>query len=125
MAGALSLAVSITAVVWPGAAAGRVFRYTGAQQRYVVPSKVTVIRVLAVGGKGAALTPDTIGGLGATASATLPVAPGETLYVEVGGNARGFVGGFNGGGPGDSNCCAGGGGGASDVRTVSVADAAS
>jgi hypothetical protein len=43
----------------------------------------------------------------------LPVTPGQTLYVEVGGDG-GFEGGFNGGG---TSVFGDGGGGASDIRT--------
>ncbi|MFH5232005.1 glycine-rich protein [Antrihabitans spumae] len=56
------------------------------------------------------------GGLGAIASGTVPVAAGSTLFVVVGG----FLG-FNGGGNANQNRSFGGG--ASDVRTVSSADA--
>ena len=49
------------------------------------------------------------------------VTPGQTLYVEVGGNGTdadlGGTGGFNGGGDGGGTGGASGGGGASDVRT--------
>jgi hypothetical protein len=121
----LCLAISATAMLWPGVAVGKTFTSTGSQQIYLVPPGVRAVHVLAAAGTGAAVTLSTTGGFGATASANLPVTPGQTLYVEVGGNASGFSGGFNGGGDGDSQCCAGGGGGASDVRTVSLANAGS
>jgi hypothetical protein len=93
------------------------FNYTGAEQTFTVPAGVFSVQVLAVGGSGG--TAGALGGVGAQVSGDLSVTPGETLYVEVGGNGQsqgpsnyGGSGGFNGGGSGG-----GGGGGASDVRT--------
>jgi hypothetical protein len=91
------------------------FTYTGGEQTFMVPAGVSSVHVEAVGGRGGSGS----GGGGAPAEVTgeLAVTPGETLYVEVGGNgseAPGFNGGGNGGGAG-----AGGGGGASDIRTAS------
>jgi Glycine rich protein len=96
------------------------FVYTGAEQTFVVPAGVHSVQVLAVGGHGGRAGLDPIGGVAAQVTGALTVRPGETLYVEVGGNgAPGeagsqelHAGGFNGGGDG-----AGGGGGASDVRS--------
>jgi hypothetical protein len=93
------------------------FTYTGSQQTLVVPAGVGSVQIAAVGAPGGG----SAGGLGGTASATVPVTPGETLYVDVGGAATGLSGGFNGGGDagsGASNGGAGGGGGASDVRST-------
>jgi hypothetical protein len=94
------------------------FTSTGAEQSFVVPAGVTSVRVRAVGGAGEtamAVSPfqgAAPGGAGALVAGSLPVTPGETLYVEVA--ASGFNGGgqfgFDGGGMG---------GGASDVRTLS------
>ncbi|HXB15066.1 MAG TPA: IPT/TIG domain-containing protein [Solirubrobacteraceae bacterium] len=87
------------------------FGATGAAQTFIVPPGVTMLGVRAVGGRGHG------GGEPAEVTGELSVAPGQTLYVEVGGSPTGKAGGFNGGGDGgDSE--AGGGGGASDVRTV-------
>nr|WP_246324744.1 fibronectin type III domain-containing protein [Petropleomorpha daqingensis] len=105
------------------------FSYTGGEQTFVVPDGVTSIHVLAVGGHGGEVeqSPPIRGGSGAVVEADADVAPGQTLYVNVGGNgvaaqpttAVGLVpGGFNGGGAG-SNSGGSGGGGASDVRTTS------
>lgn len=112
---------------------------TGTTATFVVPAGVTSVQVQAVGGKGGddAAHIDTFGisdplrtgGFGALLSATLPVTPGETLYVYVAGNgiaaqSSGAVaaGGANGGGSSGAGASAGGGagggGGASDVRTV-------
>jgi hypothetical protein len=101
--------------------------FTGSQQSFVVPGGVQSIAVSASGAQGGAGAPDSspnaAGGEGARVQVTLPVTPGQTLAVLVGGQgARGdTAAGFNGGGdPG--GCCgnvpesAGQGGGASDVR---------
>jgi hypothetical protein len=95
------------------------------QATFVVPARVTSVKVDLVGGRGGS-GPETnsSGGYGATLSADLDVTPGQTLYVLVGGNgadgATGGTGGTNGGGSGGS-ALGGGGGGASDVRTVTSA----
>lgn len=103
----------------PGAV---VFGYTGAEQQYVVPNGVTMVRVVAIGGAGAAGAASPTGagpgGIGGQVQADVPVAPGEPLFVEVGGSPdQPGAGGFNGGG--DSRNGGGGGGGASDIRTCS------
>ncbi|QSO51984.1 hypothetical protein JZ785_25025 [Alicyclobacillus curvatus] len=100
-----------------------IFSYTGSQQTYTVPTGVRLLYVQAIGGKGAAGSGGSTGGYGADASAYVPVTPGETLYIQVGGNASGRQGGYNGGATNTNNInpyFAGGGGGASDVRTVST-----
>ncbi len=111
LAALLTLVVSATAH-----AANQTFTYTGAEQTFVVPEGITAVQVTAVGGHGGSGTPGGAGGPAAQVSGVLSVNPGETLYLEVGGNggeAGPFsAGGFNGGGEG-----AGGGGGATDVRT--------
>ena len=112
------------------------FVSTGAEQTFVVPAGITSIQVFAVGGKGGnggasgAIPAD--GGFGAVATGTIAVTPGQTLFVNVGGN--GGVATANRGAPADvqrrrrrwlrrrraAECNGGGGGGgASDVRTVS------
>lgn len=124
----------------PAHAATETFTSPG-EHPFVVPAGVTSIQIAAVGGKGgsgndgygASFGP---GGFGATAAGTVPVTPGQHLFVEVGGNggtstspgARGS-GGFNGGAEGGGGvlcpnpivAAGGGGGGASDVRTSSRA----
>lgn len=111
-------------------ASTKLFSYTGSEQTVTVPAGVTSIHVVAVGAPGGSSGSGS-GGLGAQASTDLSVTPGETLYIEVGGNgsdasfANGGSGGFNGGGNGISSPAlmgaggAGGGGGASDIRTSS------
>jgi ribosomal protein L35 len=98
------------------------FSYTGAERTYVVPAGVTEVNITASGSPGEEIL-GAHGGASDTASGTATVTPGQTLYVEVGGNVG--IGGtgnpaFNGGGA----STAGHGGGASDVRTVSMSNAA-
>jgi hypothetical protein len=101
---------------------GKHFFYTGAEQTFTVPEGVHVIRMGAAGGAGGATAPAS-GGEGAVLGGTALVSPGQTLYVEVGGEgqseAEGGEGGFNGGGSATEG---GGGGGASDIRTAPRAD---
>src|ERR1700729_1129603 len=97
----------------------RTFKYTGTEQTFKVPSGVTQITVVARGAAGGArggeYAPRADGG---RVYAVIPVIPGETLYVVVGGRGRRNTGGYNGGGkPGKDYYHHGcGGGGASDVR---------
>lgn|GEM_PF-2944753 len=107
---------------------------TGVEQSFQVPAGVTSVSVVAVGAPGADSFEDfsghtALGGRGGTASADLTVTPGTELFIEVGGLPSNpgscyplaqCIGGFNGGG---SSHFGGGGGGASDVRTVSNAEA--
>jgi hypothetical protein len=109
------------------------YGYTGAEQVFVVPDGINTIHVVAIGGSGADSTgrpggiPGGLGGIGARVEGTLFVTPGQTLYVEVGGNGGDLNcvcnGGFNGGGDGaidapSANFGGGGGGGASDIRAL-------
>ena len=105
------------------------FNYLGASQSWVVPAGVTQVTITAAGAEGGADCYGIHGGKGASVVATIPVTPGETLLVNVGGGGGvplatgGYCttegsGGFNGGAPGGtvSYYAGGGGGGASDVR---------
>jgi hypothetical protein len=97
------------------------FKYTGAEQSFVVPGGVTSITIVALGAAGAGY--DDYGhqlysGRGGRVFAVIPVTPGEKLHVFVGGLGT-TTGGFNGGGNpgiGQKNPPGYGGGGASDVR---------
>ena len=125
------------------------FEFTGAPESFVVPEGVCSLTIDTSGAQGgnwvAPGGPSNPGGLGGRATATIPVTPGETLIVRVGGRgddapfptvdalgdagrdraaapdvgvAEFANGGFNGGGDsadGLSTPAAGGGGG-SDVR---------
>ena len=97
----------------------KTFRYTGNRQSFIVPEGVKRLKIVARGGMGAA--PESSGGSGVgRVSATIPVTPGEELYIFVGGAGSKQAGGFNGGGDGGTGnyceCNGYGGGGASDVR---------
>lgn len=94
----------------------KTFDHTGAEQTWTVPDGVTTVTIDASGAQG--------GGAGASYSrggraiGTITVTPGQVLYVNVGGQPTGIVGGFNGGGAA-GGAEAFGAGGASDVRTAS------
>jgi|GEM_PF-1704844 len=103
------------------------FSFTGAEQQFVVPANVPLVRIECYGAQGGTATTLGIGGSGGFAAGDYAVVPGETLFVYVGGlggngsiNGAGGLGGFNGGGNGgpgfDNSASGGGGGGASDVR---------
>jgi hypothetical protein len=111
------------------------YNYTGSEQMFTVPAGVSMVRVNAIGAAGGTNGTIGTGGTGGSAYAPLPVTPGETLYVEVGGpgldasSTRGTgaqAGGFNGGGAGSAadttSFAPASGGGASDVRTSPSAD---
>jgi hypothetical protein len=101
----------------------RTFYYTGGKQTFDVPIGVTQVTIVAKGAAGSNGGPDSQysagngGGAGYT-QATIPVTPGESLAIFVGGS--GMRGGFNGGegrkGIACRRQCFGFGGGASDVR---------
>ena len=105
------------------------FTFTGFEQFWDVPTGVTTVDVVAIGASGGTGSfTGKAAGKGAVRSATLPVVPGQRLWIAVGGtgqsspgtSAAGAAGGFNGGAAGGSGLTGGGGGGgASDVRTVS------
>ncbi len=89
------------------------FVYDGAEQTWTVPTGVTAATFTLAGGAGGQVTGGGDGGVGAQLRATLPVTPGETLRVVVGGQAsQAGAPGFNGGGMGTS---AGSGGGATSI----------
>ena len=79
------------------------------EHSFPVPNGVSSLTVGAIGEPGGAASGGA-GGPGAAVGATLPVTPGDTLYVEI------DVGGA-------ASDVSGDGGGASDLRTCSVADA--
>jgi hypothetical protein len=82
-----------------------------AAQSFAVPFGVTQATIVAAGGQGAGP-----GAEGGSVTATIPVTPGESLAVYVGGAAVAGTGGFNGGGNSGGAGCNSGGGGASDIR---------
>ena len=107
--------------------------YTGTgEQTFVVPSGVSSVQVTAIGGAGGNGYYGYNPGAGAQVTTTLPVAPGHTLYIEVGANGapsagvNGGAGGAGGGGAGGTgggsqygSYGGGGGGGATDIQTTS------
>ena len=90
------------------------FSFTGAEQKFTVPSGVKSVKVDASGAAGAGIKLKKLG-RGGRVTANIPVTQGEILYVFVGGQGTTASGGFNGGAAGGSS---GGdaGGGASDLR---------
>jgi LPXTG-motif cell wall-anchored protein len=121
-AGALGLGLVLVGGVAPASAGTgtEVFTTTGSTA-FVVPAGVTLIHVIALGGSGGGLStfdPSLKGGEGALISADLPVTPGATYHVHVGGNGAVTTGGANGGGAGGNSNGGGGGGGASDLRSA-------
>ncbi|MDW5598902.1 glycine-rich protein, partial [Conexibacter stalactiti] len=87
------------------------FTYTGGARTWEVPTGVTEATFTLRGAAGAAGAPGGAGGLGAEVRATLPVTPGETLTIRVGGEgALTGAGGFNGGGAARAGAGAGGDG---------------
>ena len=114
------VAANVTVTPSIGGTGTATFNYTGAMQTFTVPPGVTSITINAEGAQGGG----NAGGLGGSATATLPVTPGEVLEVWVGGRPTQEIGpgGFNGGGAVVVEPCGSGptyshpGGGASDVR---------
>jgi hypothetical protein len=95
------------------AQSSQVFNYTGVQQTFIVPNGVTSITVDAYGAQGGSNWSGNVN-YGGYVQADIPVTPGTTLYIYVGGQPSGLAGGFNGGGIGETGGA--GGGGASDIR---------
>jgi hypothetical protein len=113
--GSLAAATTIYAVQANMNQGSQVFNYTGAQQTWTVPAGVNSVNVDVQGGQGGNTSWGTAG-LGGRVQATIPVTPGSTIIINVGGQGTTSVGGFNGGGTPYGCGCVGGGGGASDIR---------
>lgn len=94
----------------------KTFAYTGQPQKFRVPMGVTHVTVVARG----AGSQSARGGL---VQAIIPVTPGESLTIFVGGTPAETLGGYNGGGDGATGGTQDGrgGGGASDVRQGGIA----
>lgn len=93
------------------------FSYTGGEQTWVVPSGISSISVTAYGAAGGTVDSSlAAGGLGGGVTGNVPVTPGETIDIYVGGAGSGVGngsvggGGYNGGG---ASVGSGGGGGGS------------
>ena len=116
---AVVCAVGLLAGAGSSLAETKTFKSEGKEQEFKVPAGVTSVGVVAVGGVGGSGTanpgagPGGAGGLGAIVTGNLAVTPGQTLYVEVGGNGESGegkgAGGFNGGGSGRPTFSGGGG----------------
>ena len=93
------------------------FNYTGDTQTWDIPSCVNSINVTLAGASGGGSS----SGAGAVLNGIINVTPGQTLFINVGGQGSLNSGGFNGGGNSISANNNGngsyGGGGASDIRT--------
>ena len=94
------------------------FTFSGASQTFVVPSCVNTITMEAWGAQGGANWSSNTN-YGGYAKGTFTVSPGSSLVIYVGSQPSGTVGGFNGGGNGETS--GQGGGGASDVRQGGIA----
>jgi hypothetical protein len=122
------LAISVLAIGLGPADAGLAttepFEFTGGAQEFAVPDGVQCATFDVLGAAGGDPTEAGVApGAGAEAHVTIPVTPGESIQINVGGagvaGSSGGAGGFNGGGEGGQNPGGGpggGGGGASDVR---------
>jgi len=127
---------AVAAASTASAATGSQAFTSAGEHTFVVPAGVTSLRVMLVGGNGGAGVGGALGGAPSTVQAMLAVSPGETLYVEVGGDGQpaqsggdAALGGYNGGGIGGEAevlvgaASGGGGGGASDIRVCGVSEA--
>ncbi len=113
---AIVLSLTLAAAQAQAKAQSVTFGFTGGQQEFQVPTGVYELDVSAVGGHGGSTSG--AGGAGALVNSELSVTPGETLYIEVGGNGTIDSAGWNGGGSATGG--AAGGGGASDIRTSTL-----
>ena len=88
--------------------------FTGTPFFLEVPQWASILNFDVSGAQGFGL-----GGFGGLVTGLIPVVPGDSLMIVVGGAGFGVVGGYNGGGEGASNNFGqgGAGGGASDIRT--------
>jgi hypothetical protein len=109
--------LSNVAAVNQVAKSAKTFHYTGREQTFLVPERVRQINVVMRGAAGGGV--DDYLGRGGRVHGIIRVRPGEILFVFVGGQGNGAIGGFNGGGApgaGPSGSNGYGGGGASDIR---------
>lgn len=134
VAAVVAAAVGVGALDAGAAAATTVTFTTPGTHSFSVPSNVTGITVTAIGAAGGACdVASSTGGRGATVTAAVPVSPGESLSVGVGGvggagcdSTTGAAGGSGGGGAGGAATVfdAAGGGGASGVGPGALASGA-
>jgi hypothetical protein len=114
------LAISVLAIGLGPADAGLAttepFEFTGGAQEFAVPDGVQCATFDVLGAAGGDPTEAGVApGAGAEAHVTIPVTPGESIQINVGGAGfagySGGAGGFNGGGGGGSTVSGNGGGG--------------
>lgn len=95
-----------------------IFSYTGAKQTYTVPANTFFLQIDACGGEGGQGGAGYVGNApGGYIQSRIPVTPGSTLHIYVGGsgNTGSTTGGYNGGG--SSTYSNSNGGGGTDIRT--------
>lgn len=73
------------------------FGYTGAEQSFALPTGVTEVTITESGASGSLAYTSGVSGLGGLVKATIPVTPGETLEIFVGGEGAPSGSGYNGG----------------------------
>ncbi len=73
-----------------------IFHYTGGPQKFIVPRNLMKLTFTVRGASGGGAT--AAHGLGGVVRATIPVTPGQTLRIFVGGKGAYYSGGYNGGG---------------------------
>lgn len=107
-----------------------IFDYTGSDQQWIVPSGVTIVFIDVFGAQGGSSASAGKGGLGGKVRAILPVTPGETLLLMVGGQPTSRVAVYGNGGNAGTNtvtpslqCWAGGGMSAVFRNTFTMSDA--
>ncbi|KAL7555784.1 hypothetical protein ACA910_003934 [Epithemia clementina (nom. ined.)] len=97
----------------------RFYEFTGEPALFTVPSSVQMVNMNACGGRGAYTDSSELNEGGAVWLFNVPVTPGESLNVTVGGAGSALAGGYNGGGaPGDAGCSSARGGGGGGATTV-------
>ena len=108
-----------TFTVVPGQVTNVDFAYIGDYQTLVVPAGVTTITVDVYGAQGGMGGGSGEGGYGGRVQATVPVTPGWTLTLAVGGQGAdsyaGGAGGWPNGGAGSDGSCGGAGGGSTSL----------
>lgn len=95
----------------------KTFNYAGGRQNFKVPMGVTQLTIKAKGGGSIGYGTNCCASNGGSVEATIPVKPGQSLAIFVGGGGSEYGPGFNGGGRSGFA----GGGGASDVRQAGSA----
>jgi len=102
----------------PVPSVSQTFTYTGSDQQFTVPAGITSLTVTLSGAAGACgFNGGGAGGSGGFVSGTLPVTPGQLLYLVVGAGGT-YNSGASYGGGGSGGGSTGAGGGRSAIRSV-------